>query len=89
MGEPEPGLKLATKAKELRPNLKVLYTSGQAVTDGMMALFVENAAFLPKPYTIDQLATTILAKFGLGPHHSPSANVADGGSDSTGRQPAA
>ena len=37
----EGGLKLAKKAVEARPNLKVLYTSGQAVTDGMMALFVE------------------------------------------------
>jgi DNA-binding NtrC family response regulator len=62
----EGGLKLAKKAVEARPNLKVLYTSGQAVTDGMMALFVEKSAFLPKPYTIEQLATTILAKFSIG-----------------------
>jgi hypothetical protein len=33
----EGGLKLAKKAVEARPNLKVLYTSGQTVTDGMMA----------------------------------------------------
>jgi DNA-binding NtrC family response regulator len=62
----EGGLKLAKKAVEARPNLKVLYTSGQAVTDGMMALFVEKSAFLPKPYTVEQLATTILAKFSIG-----------------------
>jgi hypothetical protein len=37
----ESGLKLTKKkAVEARPNLKVLYTSGQAVTDGMNALFV-------------------------------------------------
>lgn len=36
----EGGLKLTKKAVEARPNLKVLYTSGQAVTDGMNALFV-------------------------------------------------
>jgi two-component SAPR family response regulator len=34
------GLKLTKKAVEARPNLKVLYTSDQAVTDGMNALFV-------------------------------------------------
>ena len=62
----EGGLKLARKAVEARPDLKVLYTSGQAVTDGMTALFVEKSAFLPKPYTVDQLATTLLAKFSIG-----------------------
>jgi two-component system, cell cycle sensor histidine kinase and response regulator CckA len=62
----EGGLKLAKKAVEARPNLKVLYTSGQTVTDGMIALFVERSAFLPKPYTVDQLATTLLAKFSIG-----------------------
>jgi two-component system, cell cycle sensor histidine kinase and response regulator CckA len=62
----EGGLKLAKKAVEARPNLKVLYTSGQAVTDGMNALFVEKSAFLPKPYTVDQLATTLIAKFNIG-----------------------
>ena len=63
--DPEAGLKLASKAVELRPDLKVLYTSGQGVTDGMIKLFVENSAYLPKPYTIDQLTTTLLIKFGL------------------------
>jgi two-component system cell cycle sensor histidine kinase/response regulator CckA len=64
-GDHEAGLALAKKASELRPNLKVLYTSGQGVTDGMIALFVENSAFLPKPYTVDQLATTLRIKFDL------------------------
>ena len=62
----EGGLKLARKAVEARPNLKVLYTSGQALTDGMNALFVEKSAFIPKPYTVDQLATTLIAKFSIG-----------------------
>jgi DNA-binding NtrC family response regulator len=62
----EGGLKLAIKAVEVRPELQVLYTSGQAVTDGMTALFVEKSTFLPKPYTVEQLATTLLAKFGIG-----------------------
>jgi DNA-binding NtrC family response regulator len=48
-GESEAGLSLATKAVEIRPGLKVLYTSGQAVTDGMMELFVRGSAFLAKP----------------------------------------
>jgi two-component system, cell cycle sensor histidine kinase and response regulator CckA len=66
--DPEAGLKVAKKGAELRPDLKVLYTSGQAVTDGMSALFVENSAYLPKPYTIDQLAATLVARFNIGGH---------------------
>lgn len=69
-GDPEAGLALASKAVELRPDLKVLYTTGQGVTDGMIALFVKNSAFLPKPYTVDQLAATIHVKFGF--RRSPS-----------------
>ena len=57
--ELEGGLKLAVNAVERRPGLKVLYTSGQAITDGMRALFVEDSAVLPKPYTVDQLLTAL------------------------------
>jgi two-component system, cell cycle sensor histidine kinase and response regulator CckA len=64
----EGGLKLAKKAVKARPNLQVLYTSSQAVTDGITALFVEKSAFLPKPYTVDELATTLIAKFNIGSH---------------------
>lgn len=64
-GDPEAGLSLARKAVELRPDLKVLYTSGQGVTDGMIALFVKNSAYLPKPYTGDQLKAALLIKFGI------------------------
>ena len=67
---PEAGLSLASKAVELRPDLKVLYTSALGVTDGMIALFVKNSAFLPKPYTVDQLKATLLIKFDFRPNHS-------------------
>jgi two-component system, cell cycle sensor histidine kinase and response regulator CckA len=66
--DPEAGLKVAKKGAEIRPDLKVLYTSGQSLTDGMIALFVERSAYLPKPYTIDQLAATLVAKFSIGGH---------------------
>ena len=67
-GNPIAGLDLAVKAAERRPDLKILYTSGQGVTDGMKALFVEGAAFLPKPYTIDQLQTSLVVNFGIKPN---------------------
>jgi CheY-like chemotaxis protein len=55
------GLELARSAIELRPELSVLYTTGGARTDGMVALFVENAGFLQKPYTRDQLLEALAA----------------------------
>jgi DNA-binding NtrC family response regulator len=67
-GDAEAGLKLASMAVEKRPKLKVLYTSGQGVTDGMIALFVPNSAYLPKPYTIDQLRASLLVNFDLKPN---------------------
>jgi two-component system cell cycle sensor histidine kinase/response regulator CckA len=62
--ERQGGLLLAQKAVELRPDLPVLYTTGQGVTDGMRAMFVEKFGFVAKPYTVDQL-TGALRNFGL------------------------
>jgi hypothetical protein len=60
-------LPLQTTAAERRPELKVLYTTGAGITDGMRARFVQNWAFLPKPYTVDQLQVTLSVRFGIGP----------------------
>jgi two-component system cell cycle sensor histidine kinase/response regulator CckA len=76
-GESEAGLLLAAKAVEMRPELKVLYTSGQAVTDGMTALFVNNSAFLPKPYTVEQLGTMLGLKFDFRSSTGPHAGDGD------------
>jgi DNA-binding NtrC family response regulator len=84
-GDAEAGLSLAAKAVEMRPGLKVLYTSGQGITDGMMgqgitdgmiALFVENSAYLPKPYTVEQLGTILSMKFDF--HSSQRPHSGDG-----------
>ena len=55
----EAGLRLAQKAKEQRPRLPVLYTTGAAVNDGIRALFTEPFRFLPKPYTSEQLTQSV------------------------------
>lgn len=55
----EAGLQLAKDVAARRPLLPVLYTSGQGVTDGMRAMFVEPFGFLPKPYTPDDLRTAL------------------------------
>jgi CheY-like chemotaxis protein len=50
------GIELAQKARELRPDLKVLFTSGYADPALMsQALLEENVAWLSKPYTTAEL----------------------------------
>ena len=50
------GIELAQKARERRPDLKVLFTSGYAEPAVMtQALLAEHAAWLGKPYAIQQL----------------------------------
>jgi CheY-like chemotaxis protein len=49
------GCDLAREAIRLRPNLHVLYTTGNSITDKMKALFVDGSRFLEKPYTQNQL----------------------------------
>jgi len=53
------GLELAHQAIKLRPKLRVLYTTGNVITDEMTALFVEGAYFLEKPYTQHQLQHSV------------------------------
>ena len=53
------GCELAHQAIQLRPNLRVLYTTGNFITDKMRALFVEGAHFLSKPYSQDQLYASV------------------------------
>jgi len=57
------GIDLAADAKHIHPSLKVLYTTGRSLTDGMKARFVEGSAFLEKPYTVEELATALVVHF--------------------------
>jgi CheY-like chemotaxis protein len=53
------GCDLAHQAIKLRPNLRVLYTTGNSVTDKLKTLFVEGMHFLRKPYTQLQLQDSV------------------------------
>ena len=53
------GCELAHQAIALRPKLRVLYTTGNSITDKMRALFTEGAHFLRKPYTPHQLQDSV------------------------------
>jgi hypothetical protein len=54
------GRKLADRAKEIRPEIKVLYTSGYnrnvIVHSGVL---VPGVSLVPKPFTLSQLATKV------------------------------
>ena len=53
------GCELALQAIALRPKLRVLYTTGNSITDKMKALFVEGTRFLSKPYSENQLQNSV------------------------------
>jgi len=53
------GVELAKHAIKLRPNLRILYTTGNFVTDHVRGLFVKGTQCLPKPYTPLQLQNSV------------------------------
>ena len=53
------GFELAHQAVKLHPGLRVLYTTGSAMTEKMAALFVDGAHFMQKPYTQGQLQASM------------------------------
>ena len=57
------GLELAKIAAQRRPDLKVLYATGQPITDGAKALMVAGSAILEKPYTVSQLEASLTVHF--------------------------
>jgi CheY-like chemotaxis protein len=67
-GHDHAGIELAKEAVQRRPDLKVLFTTGSAITDGMKAMMVERSAILEKPYTVDQLQTALSVHFGISPN---------------------
>ena len=65
------GLELAKLVRERHPQMKVLYSTGQTITDGMKAMMVEGSTVLEKPYTVDQLQAALTVHFGIKPSKSP------------------
>jgi CheY-like chemotaxis protein len=53
------GCDLARSAIALRPKLRVLYTTGNNITDKMKALLIEGTHILRKPYTQHQLQDSV------------------------------
>jgi two-component system cell cycle sensor histidine kinase/response regulator CckA len=55
----EGGITIGTMVGQARPGTPVLYTSGRPSTDGMQSLFIKPSAFLPKPYTAQELLEAV------------------------------
>jgi DNA-binding response OmpR family regulator len=55
------GADLALEARRRRPGLPVLFTSGKWAGVDRIGTDTHNLAFLPKPYTVEQLRSAILA----------------------------
>ncbi len=53
------GCELAQAAIKVRPNLHVLYTSGNTITNTLRSLLVDGGIFLRKPYMAVQLQDSI------------------------------
>lgn len=53
------GCDLAREGVRIRPNLRVLYTTGNSATDALKARFVEGSLFIGKPYTPHQLQGSV------------------------------
>ena len=70
-GDVSAGLSVAKQARERQADLKVLYATGQAVTDGMKAMMVEDSAVLEKPYTVEQLQAALAVHFAIAPGRVP------------------
>jgi CheY-like chemotaxis protein len=66
-GDMQAGIEFAKRAVELKPDLKVLYSTGLTVTDDMKASVVPGSIILEKPYSEDELLTGLLVHLGAGP----------------------
>jgi CheY-like chemotaxis protein len=66
-GDMQAGIEFAKRAVELKPDLKVLYSTGLTITDDMKASVVPGSIILEKPYSEDQLLTSLSVQFRAGP----------------------
>lgn len=53
------GYEVARRAVQLRPKLRVLYATGDLISDKTGPLFVKGAQFLQKPYTAAGLQSSL------------------------------
>jgi len=59
------GIEFAKRAIEQNPGIKVLYSTGLTVTDEIKALVVPGSIILEKPYSEDDLLSSLSVQLGL------------------------
>jgi len=69
------GCDLAKQARQIRPELHILYTTGNTITDSLKAAFVQGSHFLRKPYTAGQLHSSIETLLTVGLRAVPNLKV--------------
>ena len=62
-GDMEAGIKLAKRAVELKPDLKVLYSTGLTVTEDIKASVVPGSIILEKPYSGGSAFSELIGSF--------------------------
>jgi len=55
----EGGLDVGQAARQARPSMPVVYTTGRKVTNGLVKRFVEPNRFIAKPYTNKHLLAAV------------------------------
>ena len=59
------GIEFAKRVTEQNPGIKVLYSTGLTVTDEINALVVPGSIILEKPYSEDDLLSSLSVHLGL------------------------
>ena len=58
-GDMQAGIDLAKHAVEMKPDLKVVYSTALTLTDRTKGLLLPGSVVLEKPYTLDELLTSL------------------------------
>jgi CheY-like chemotaxis protein len=58
-GDMQAGIELAKHAVEMNPDLKVIYSTALTLTDRTKELLLPGSVILEKPYTVDELLTSL------------------------------
>jgi CheY-like chemotaxis protein len=66
-GDMQAGIEVAKRAVELKPGLKVLYSTGLTVTDDMKASVLPGSIILEKPYSEHELLASLSVHLAAGP----------------------
>ncbi|MGE5501123.1 MAG: response regulator [Ignavibacteriales bacterium] len=65
LGQGTTGFDVARFARQVIPDLPVIYVSGEASQESLEAFGVPDSTYVPKPFGVDDFISTLLARIGL------------------------